>query len=87
MKKLLAILMSVILVMVLAIGCAPEETPPEDETPMTDEAPGDIQEPTDMEDPGQIDGPGDEGGEGENMDAPSPGGEGNSGSIEIWWNI
>jgi len=86
MKKLLAILMSVILVMVLVIGCAPEETPPEEQNPMTDEAPGNIQEPNNTGAPGD----GGNGGEGDNMETPgteSPAGEGNSGSIEIWWNI
>jgi hypothetical protein len=87
MKKLLAILMSVILVMVLVIGCAPEETPPENENPATNEGPGTTQPGNG---PGEIEGPGDDGEGTDNMETPgtdSPDGEGNTGSLGIWWNI
>lgn len=51
MKKLYAILLAVMLVLSLAVGCAPEEEIPEEQNPITDDAPGDT-EPGDMEEPG-----------------------------------
>lgn len=70
MKKYLAILMAVILVMAFTVGCAPEETPQE-ETPIEDMAPETPDEMDDMEDPGEIEGPGDENGGPGNGNGPS----------------
>lgn len=72
MKKYLAILMAVILVMALVIGCAPDNNQ-QNETPQNENpAEDNMNVPGDMEDPGEIEGPGDNNPSGNDQDLDNP---------------